>query len=168
MVTPLFVIVLRAWCQITRHSEACVHLAFARSFCSTTSLRGWQDIGRELIYLAPARDSKRDQLGTQIQANRCNLVIRRQTLDFCHHSAAFLCLLVHGSVHLFQPSKPSHAFNKTNTGQSSQPMASVHTSPKFMWPVETAWSWAACCPVSGVLQTRQRTVNCERFVKWRF
>lgn len=42
------------------------------------------------------------------------------------------------------------------------------TSPKFVCPVEAACFWAACCPVSGVLQTRQRRENLDKFVNWRF
>lgn len=42
------------------------------------------------------------------------------------------------------------------------------TSPKFVCPHWAACFWAACCPVIGVLQTRQRRENLDKFVNWRF
>lgn len=67
---------------------------------------GWLAGYRARIYLlilAPARGSKREHLRLQEHANHCTLLIRRQILDFSHHSATYLCISVHGSIHLSQP-----------------------------------------------------------------
>lgn len=60
--------------------------------------------------------------------------------------------------------------NPGGTGKSPNHPTSrlVQTSPKFVWPVVTAWCRAACCPASSVSQTRQRIENWDRFVNWRF
>lgn len=121
----------------------CVHSVLRRSFCNTLTHANHSSMGVHqqpiLYFWSPSYSAK-------------NLRILARTGK--RISQSFLVFLR----------------NPQETGQSPNllTLLPVQTSPKFVWPVATAWCWAACCPVSGVPHTRQRIENWDRFVNWRF